>query len=240
MQALQLISDVPHLVVALMLYMTTKPLVQGVSKLTEFFVHLFGTSKDPRKRNMTVSAELSQGYQDIVGDTTIREPMLPGLALYTFTHLNSSQIIQVGSEPSIGAMISIASAALLFIVFRVMSSLKKSATRSVLPVAHTISAASVVIAGILSVVHGISYEAIAAALICALFAAQMLTLISRGARNYGLFSVFWTPVATFGWLCRVFAIAIAAPLILPLLVIENFLDHPHRKPILGNQTQASS
>lgn len=214
------------LVVSLLLYICSKPMLQGASRITEFLITMFGAGVEAKRRNILVSSEMSPDYQDIIADTVIRDPVIPGVLLYAFAYLNSAQSLTDPQTLSFLEIVVTLSIVLAFTFFRILASLSRSATKSRLPISHSLSAIAFICAFALGILLGMSLEAIAAAFIVSLFVSAFAAATSRGFRNYGVFCFFWIPVATFCWLTRVFSLAIAAPLILPICALEIYLERP--------------
>jgi len=217
------------IVVSLLLYIASKPMLQGGSKLTEAIIYLFGTSPDPRRRNLVSSSETTPGYQDVVADSIIREPILPGALLFAFRYIESTYVLPVDPDITVSNLTISMCLFLAFVLLRIVGSLKKSATRSPVPFGPLASTSALLAGCAYSLLAGLSLEAVAATLIIATLLSQIGCLIARGYRNYSPFAVFWLPFALFSSAFRIFSIAISAPIILPLSLAELLLERTSMK-----------
>ena len=225
MEYIPTLETTSRIVVALLIYVTSKPLIQGASKLTELAMYLFGATANPKKRNIIRSSEHSPHHKDIVVDTVVHDTLAIGLLLYLFG-LSGADTLYVSSQNvSPGIQAAVLGFMASFSIFRALATMPSSATKSTLPVAHFLSWSSVIAAVTIAMLEAISLEKIMAIAIVSLFASQIITLTSRGIRNYGVFMIAWIPLAFFSWLCRVFSIAIFAPIIVPLFLLEIYLEH---------------
>lgn len=215
-------------VVSLLLFLAAKPMLQGASRATEALIYLFGTSPDPRKRNIITSAEKGEGYQDLVADTVIKETLLPGGLLFAFAYLGGTTEAMHSQDHGTMGWVLALSCAISFGLSRLFSGARRSAALAPIPVAHMMSLAALLGSAICAIAFSIPFESVVASLIVASFSSQLGVLTIRSIRAYGVFAIFWLPAAIFAWLCRVFAAAMAAPVTLPLGLIEAILDSPLR------------